>query len=601
MKSFKLLASIAAISAVFGCASTAPSMTDGTYTGVGQGRNGELTVEVKVDAGKLSAVRVVKHVETVGISDAAVKQMPARIVDAQSLKVDAVSGATLTSEGIRTAVADAIRKAGGDPTAFATAVVTKKAAARLIKEKADVVVVGAGGAGISAAVRAETLGAKVILIEKMPVIGGATALNAGTLIATGSRFQREAMHETKDSPELATKDIFRVGKNRNDPVLVKQVTERVGGVVDWLVYDLKIPYGPAATQYPDHSANRQLGVQGRSVNYLNLMKGKFLDMGGKLMLETRAEELLRDDAGRVVGVRAKDAQGNTVELTSKSVILASGGYGAVKSMLPKEMSNYVFYGLDSETGDGYRMATAIGADTINMDLVKMYPQGVETTPHHGLAATASSTDTMKKSGAIYVNSDGRRIVDELQGLGTLTDVTKAQKGQIMYIVMDQAAWKEYVAKSLEDKLVASEADLYKWEKIVNNGRPVMAEGKTLAEAAKKMGINPAQLQKTVDRWNGFVKAGKDADFGRKVLKPLAGGPYYIVEQKVRFCTTLGGLKANGSMQILKKNGKPIGNLYGAGCVVGGANGADSMTAMMNSWAIISGYVAADSAVKSLKK
>ena len=342
MKSFKLLASIAAISAVFGCASTAPSMTDGTYTGVGQGRNGELTVEVKVDAGKLSAVRVVKHVETVGISDAAVKQMPARIVDAQSLKVDAVSGATLTSEGIRTAVADAIRKAGGDPAAFATAVVTKKAAARLIKEKADVVVVGAGGAGISAAVRAETLGAKVILIEKMPVIGGATALNAGTLIATGSRFQREAMHETKDSPELATKDIFRVGKNRNDPVLVKQVTERVGGVVDWLVYDLKIPYGPAATQYPDHSANRQLGVQGRSVNYLNLMKGKFLDMGGKLMLETRAEELLRDDAGRVVGVRAKDAQGNTVELTSKSVILASGGYGAVKSMLPKEMSNYVF-------------------------------------------------------------------------------------------------------------------------------------------------------------------------------------------------------------------------------------------------------------------
>lgn len=89
------------------------------------------------------------------------------------------------------------------------------------------------------------------------------------------------------------------------------MTERVGGVVDWLVYDLKIPYGPAATQYPDHSANRQLGVQGRSVNYLNLMKGKFLDMGGKLMLETRAEELLRDNAGRVVGVRAKDAQGNS--------------------------------------------------------------------------------------------------------------------------------------------------------------------------------------------------------------------------------------------------------------------------------------------------
>lgn len=331
------------------------------------------------------------------------------------------------------------------------------------------------------------------------------------------------------------------------------------------------------------------------------MSNELKKHGGVIMTDTRAQKFILDKKGNVIGVKARLADGAYVNFSEKATILASGGYGANRSMLPKKVAQGLFYGLDSDSGDGLKMGREIGAGTINLDLVKQYPQGVETTPHHGLAATASSTDTMKKSGAIYVNSDGRRIVDELQGLGTLTDVTKAQKGQIMYIVMDQAAWKEYVAKSLEDKLVASEADLYKWEKIVNNGRPVMAEGKTLAEAAKKMGINPAQLQKTVDRWNGFVKAGKDADFGRKVLKPLAGGPYYIVEQKVRFCTTLGGLKANGSMQILKKNGKPIGNLYGAGCVVGGANGADSMTAMMNSWAIISGYVAADSAVKSLKK
>ena len=246
------------------------------------------------------------------------------------------------------------------------------------------------------------------------------------------------------------------------------------------------------------------------------------------------------------------------------------------------------------------MGRELGAGTINLDLVKQYPQGVETTPHHGLAATASSTDTIKKSGAIYVNTDGNRFVDELKGLGVLTDATKAQKNEIMYIVMDKAARKEYVAKSLEDKLVASEADLDKWATIVNNGRPVMATSDKLEVAAKKMGINAANLQKTIDRWNGFVKAGSDKDFGRKNLKPLAEGPYYIVEQKVRFCTTLGGLKANKNMQILKKNGKPIGNLYGAGCVVGGANGADSMTAMMNSWAIISGYIAADSAVKSIK-
>lgn len=594
----KRLAALAVSAAL--CGSAFAAMTDGTYTGEGKGRNGTITVEVTVKAGKLDAVKVVKHTETVGISDAAVTDFPKAIVAAQSTAVDAVAGATMTSEGIRQAVAQAIQKAGGDPAQFATAVVKKKAAKKLVKEKADIVVVGAGGSGISAAVKAETLGANVILIEKMPVIGGATALNAGTLIATGSKYQREVMKETKDSPELAYKDIFTVGKNRNDPTLVKMVTERVGGVVDWLIYDMKIPYGPAATQYPDHSANRQLGVTGRSVNYLNLMREKFLGMGGKLMLQTRAQELIRDDAGKVVGVRATDKDGNTVELTSKAVILASGGYGAVKSMLPKEMSNYVFYGLDSETGDGYKMATAIGAGTINLDLVKMYPQGVETVPGHGLAATASSTDTMKKSGAIYVNKLGQRYVDENAALGVLTDKTVAQPDHIAYIVMDAKAWKEYVWKSLEDKLVPNEETLMTWTKIVNNGRPVMAVSDNLADAAKTMGVDPEGLAKTVARWNDMVKAGEDKDFHRKITGGLGEGPYYIVEQKVRYQTTLGGLKADADLRILDKSGKPIPGLYGAGCVVGGANGADSLTAMMNSWAIVSGVVSAESAVKSIK-
>lgn len=594
----KRLAALAVSAAL--CGSAFAAMTDGTYTGEGKGRNGTITVEVTIKAGKLDAVKVVKHTETVGISDAAVADFPKAIVAAQSTAVDAVAGATMTSEGIRAAVAQAIQKAGGDPAQFATAVVKKKAAKKLVKEKADIVVVGAGGSGISAAVKAETLGANVILIEKMPVIGGATALNAGTLIATGSKYQREVMKETKDSPELAYKDIFTVGKNRNDPTLVKMVTERVGGVVDWLIYDMKIPYGPAATQYPDHSANRQLGVTGRSVNYLNLMREKFLGMGGKLMLQTRAQELIRDDAGKVVGVRATDKDGNTVELTSKAVILASGGYGAVKSMLPKEMSNYVFYGLDSETGDGYKMATAIGAGTINLDLVKMYPQGVETVPGHGLAATASSTDTMKKSGAIYVNKLGQRYVDENAALGVLTDKTVEQPDHIAYIVMDAKAWKEYVRKSLEDKLVPNEETLMTWTKIVNNGRPVMAVSDNLADAAKTMGVDPEGLAKTVAHWNDMVKAGKDTDFNRKITGGLAEGPYYIVEQKVRYQTTLGGLKADADLRILDKAGKPIPGLYGAGCVVGGANGADSLTAMMNSWAIVSGVVSAESAVKSIK-
>ena len=581
-------------------AAATPALKDGTYTGTGSGRNGEITVELPVKAGKLATVNVVRHGETAGISDAALARVPAEIVAQQSTAVDAVTGATMTSEGIKAAVADAIRQAGGDPALFAVKKVGKKQAAKPIKETADIVVVGAGGSGMSAAVRAETLGKSVILIEKMPTIGGATVLNAGTLIATGSRYQREVMKETKDSPELAAEDIFRVGKHKNDPVLVRMVTERVGGVVDWLIDDLKIPYGPAATQYPDHSANRQLGVTGRSVNYLNLMREKFLGMGGKLLLETRAQSFITDANGRVVGVKATDAAGNTVELTSKAVILASGGFGADQSMLPPSMKNYLFYGVDGETGDGLKMARALNAGTINLDLVKMYPQGVETRPHHGLAATASSTDTMKASGAIYVNNRGERFVDENAGLGVLTEATVAQPDSIAYIVMDKAAWEKYVAKSLEDKLVPDAAALDAWTKIVNNGRPVMAVSDSLEEAARTMGIDPAGLTKTVTHWNEMVKAGKDADFSRKITGGLGEGPYRIVEQKVRYQTTLGGLKADAGLRILDTAGKAIPGLYGAGCVVGGANGADSMTAMMNSWAIVSGVVAAETAVADLK-
>lgn len=591
-----------AVAALFSgsLAAAAPALKDGTYTGTGSGRNGEITVELTVKAGKLATVNVVRHGETAGISDAALARVPAEIVAQQSTAVDAVTGATMTSEGIKAAVADAIRQAGGDPALFAVKKVGKKQAAKTIKENADIVVVGAGGSGMSAAVRAETLGKSVILIEKMPTIGGATVLNAGTLIATGSRYQREVMKETKDSPELAAEDIFRVGKHKNDPVLVRMVTERVGGVVDWLIDDLKIPYGPAATQYPDHSANRQLGVTGRSVNYLNLMREKFLGMGGKLLLETRAQSFITDANGRVVGVKATDAAGNTVELTSKAVILASGGFGADQSMLPPSMKNYLFYGVDGETGDGLKMARALNAGTINLDLVKMYPQGVETRPHHGLAATASSTDTMKASGAIYVNNRGERFVDENAGLGVLTEATVAQPDSIAYIVMDKAAWEKYVAKSLEDKLVPDAAALDAWTKIVNNGHPVMAVSDSLEEAARTMGIDPAGLTKTVTHWNEMVKAGKDADFSRKITGGLGEGPYRIVEQKVRYQTTLGGLKADAGLRILDTAGKAIPGLYGAGCVVGGANGADSMTAMMNSWAIVSGVVAAETAVADLK-
>lgn len=575
------------------------AVKDGTFEGTANGRNGALTTAVTFKDGKITDVKVLKHGETDMISNLALEKVPARIVEHQSLVVDGVAGASLTSRAIMTGASQAVKEAGGKPSEFYKKMPKKQPSNVAKTLDTTVVVVGSGASGMAAAVKSQMLGNKTILIEKMPYLGGDTILNAGTLIATGSRYQREVMKETKDSPELAYKDIMRVGKNRNDPVLVKMTSEKAGSVVDWLIDDLKIPYGPAATQYPDHSAERQLGVQGRSPNFIRTMEKIFKEHGGTVLMETKATDLIYK-GGEVKGIKAVNANGDKLTINADETILAAGGFGANTKMLPKTLKGYLFYGLDSDQGEGYNMAKKVGAKDINMDLVKVYPQGVETTPNHGLAATASSTATMNDTGAIYVNSKGKRIINERASLGELTDITVAQPDHIMFIVMDQKGYDRYLAKSLEDKLVPNEAELLKWLNIQNNGKPVMVRDNDLKAAAKAMGIDPETLAETVAEWNKMAAAGKDTLFNRKDPKPLAVGPYYIIEQKPRFATTLGGLKANANMQILGKDGKPIKGLYGAGCIVGGANGADSMTAMMNSWAIISGVVAAESANQAIK-
>ena len=607
----KLLAAVLSVGMLASCSSSTPTSTpsatasassstasiaDGEYEGEATGNNGPVDVKVTIKDGAISNVEVTNNSESQGIGDVAIEKVSSDIVAHQTTNVDNVTGATITASAVKTAVRNALESAGASKDDFSEKVEVEKIADTR-KMDADVVVIGAGGGGVAAAVKAADEGAKVILVEKNDMVGGDTMCNAGTLIATGSKFQKEKLNETKDSPELAYEDIMRIGLNKNDPELVKMISESIGSTVDWLVDDMKVPYDVAATQYPDHSANRQIGVVGRSYAFFDVMTKNFSDRGGELLLGTKATKLLTDDSGAVTGVECEDRQG-TIDITAKVTIDAAGEFGANSSLLPDSLSGYMFYGRTTDMGDGLQLGEDVGADTINMDLVKVYPQGVETVKNRALAATASSTAATKDHGAIYVNTKGDRVIKETGTLAEITEATVAQDDKILYLIMDEDAWKAYVDKSLEDKLVASEDDLYKWESIENDGKPVLAEGTDLAELAKTMGIDSDELAKTVEEYNKACAEGKDA-FGKE--NPVAlkeGGKYYVVEQRPRFCTTLGGLKANTDMQILDKDGNPIQNFYGAGSVVGGANGADSMTAMMNSWAIGSGVVAGENAAKA---
>jgi len=573
------------------------NITDGVYEGVADGHNGEIAVSVEFKDGFIHDVKVIRHVETIGVTENAVENTTVAIVRSNSPDVDVTSGATFTSRGIMKAVRNAIENAGGNVKDFPAP--EKAAPAEDEMLECDVVVVGGGGGGLTAAVRAVQMGADVILLEKNGQLGGDTVLNAGSLVATGSKFQKEFLKEYNDSSELLYEDIMRIGKHANDPAMVKIISETIGETVDWLIDEMGVPYDVAATQYPDHSANRQIGVVGRSPEFFDVMEDKFKEFGGTVLLETRATALLTDEEDSVIGVIAVADDGHKVTIYARSVVLATGGYGANISLLPDTLYGYKFYGRSTDMGDGFLMAADIGADTINLDYVKAYTQGIETVPNRALAATASSTAAANGHGAIYVNTKGERVVNETGTLSEQTEATVEQEDRILYLLMDEDAYRTYVRKSLEDRLVASEDDLNKWYSIINGGKPVIAKSESLDELCEIMGIDAEVLKNTVTVYNANCEKGEDPFFGK--VNPVAlteGGIYYIVEQKPRFCTTLGGLKADTDMAILSADGTPVRNLFGAGSVIGGANGRDSMTAMMNSWAIGSGRVGGEAAAKN---
>lgn len=598
-KTFSLLAVSAACLAAFGTAVAAP-IADGTYTGESMGRNGPVKVQVTTQAGKITKVHVVSHKESVGISDAAFARIPNEIVQNQTTNVDVVSGASLSSKAIIGAVLAALKSSGADVSVFQKAQKHKSLAKAAVKDvDSDILVIGAGNGGITAAVKAVLAGKKVVLMEKRAAVGGVSALNHGGYAATGTRYQREVIKEKNDSPELLYKDMLKGGDNLNDPVLARMTSERVGEVGDWLIDDLKIQYGAAWVKFPGHSAARQISAKGNSLHWQEQMLDIYKQHGGIIMTDVRATEFITDKSGAVVGVKASGVNDQPYEFKAKSYILASGGYGADHNMIPELAKHALFYGLPTETGDGFKMARKIGADKINMQCITIYPNGLEVQPGRSMDTTGSSTLAVRNS-AIYVNSDGKRVINENSSLNALAKKTMAQKGYLMYLVMDDAAWKIYQKKAVDDHTVTSTDIFESWKQIRNNGKPIICEG-TIDHCTKVMGIDTMGLKRTIANWNVDCKVGKDSEFGRTTLHALGEGPYHIVEQKGRYQTTLGGLKADAQMRILNTKGQPIGNLYGAGSVVGGANGADALTTLKNTWVIVSGYVAAESALKNADK
>lgn len=595
---------------LLGTTAWAQSYTAGVYTAQANGNNGPVTVEVEVSDAEILSVKVTEHAETAGLSDTPIERIPAKIVEGQTLAVDTVSGATNTSNAILKAAEDALTQAGADIEALKAVQEKDETAGETAERHVQALVIGAGGSGLAAAITLQEQGIETLVVDKMANAGGATALT-GALI-NGGCSKQQAERGVTDDVQTMFMDAMVYGSFQNDARMTWLMVNNTGDSVDWLHDTVGVEFEEAINHFPEHTNDRAFYPKGKLPGYLTgTMEQHYLSNGGELLLETRAQHLLTED-GRVIGASCSTADG-TMNIYADVTLLATGGYGASVALRPADQMGTLFYGASASTGDGIIMAEEVGAMTHYMQYLKSYPQGIEK-PLDGGNITADGTTfrgnayisplasqaVTLNDGAIYVNVEGERCMNENMDFVSIKKVTQKQTDMTVYLVMDQKGYDNWmgmmeVSAGLTPEIVAPWLD-------ADDGKPVFRKGATVEEAAAKAGIDAEKLSATVAHFNEMVASGKDDDFGRAEMSVGldSDGPIYIVEQRLRMATSLGGLKTSTSFEVYDENEQAIDGLYACGEVIGGVHGDESMPSNCVAWAVTSGRLAAKAAADAVK-
>ena len=563
-----------------GGAAMAEDMTPGTYEAAAQGFHGDVKLSVTVDAEKITAIDILEHSETEGIGAAALPKLVEAVLANQTIGVDSVAGATVTSEAFKAAMTDALTQAGADMDKMTAAV----AASGLedVQMDADVVVVGAGAAGLSAALKTAQNGHSVILLEKMGVIGGASAMAGSGTMATGSKWQKEDGYE--DSAEKLVEDMMANGHQKNDRATVELFANTIGEAFDWLVGE----DGAAVPYQRSGKPSRSYSGEGRGAGVCKNLAERLEAAGGTLLTNTPATELVVEN-GAVVGVKA-EGEGKAYTIRAKAVILASGGYGANDALVPDEYKKFVYAGHAGATGDAIKMVEGLDADLINMDLVNTQPNSMILPSGLGQYCNPGVAGAYK-AGAYMVNQNGERFFNESANAWDLMQAMKQNEAQ--YLIMDQTAFDNFNAGMTNSKIYTME-DVEKWLSDDYDGQPVMKQGATLAELCEKLNLPADAVEASAKAFNDCAAAQTADTFGRTPAAAQSEeGPFYALQMHIRYYASLGGLHINDNMQVLNTKQEAIPGLYAAGEVVGGLEGDVYMGATLFGWAIASGYDAAN--------
>ena len=618
-----LLASATMALSLVGCS------TGKTYTGEAFGHDKENPVKVTltIKDKTITKVEVDASHETNGIGSKAAETMPGAIVAANSLEVDGVSGATQTSKAIIEAATAALKQAGLEPSDLVSKN-TSTTKAKDIEETVDVVVVGAGGAGMTAAITATDAGKKVIVVESQPIAGGNSVRSTGGMNAAKTPYQdknefKEAAGVEKtlataaekfadnetitalaatvksqwdtyqanpqgyfDSVELMELDTLIGGKGKNNPELVKALAENSAAAIEWLASigaDVKNvgAFGGASVKRIHRPVNADGKVTAVGAYIVPILEKNLQDRNVQFLFDTTANEIIMKD-GKAVGIKATGKDGNKVTINAKSVVIATGGFGANAEMVEKykpELKGFATTNAEGAQGQGIDMATAVGAATVDMDQIQIHP-----TVHIEEDGNAHLiTEGLRGDGAILVNAEGKRFYDEVSTRDKVSAAIIAQPEKSAWLVVDQ---------SMVDKSAVIAG-------YIKSGYTVT--GATYEELAKAMGVDETTFVSTMNTWNQAVEAKSDAEFNRtSFANPLTAAPYYAIKITPAVHHTMGGIVINPKAEVLNEKGEAISGLFAAGEVTGGVHGANRLGGNAVADFTVFGRIAGQSAADNAK-
>lgn len=536
---FAALLSIVMLMTIFGVAAAETNV----YQGEAKGFGGQIRVEVTVDNGAIASVAVTEHSETQGIGTNAIDVLPAEIVQTQSLALDTVSGCTITSRALLSAVEAAAMRAGLDMDKLATAPIKEAIVAGEKELETDIVVVGAGLAGLSAAIEAKQNGMDVILLEKLGFTGGNSKLSTGVFHFGATDIQKA--NGIEDTPDAFYDFSMEKSGGRRDPIQTRMVAENGNNALNWLMsmgveISDKVAMPMGSPHYRSHQSLPN------APGMLDQLTKAAVEHGVELMLLTPATELIVGDGGAVNGVIAMTESGDKLTIKAKKTILAAGGFAASPELLEKYWGYSVRYaGVPSTTGEMMEAAIALGADVADIAEPYLTPS-VEY--HTGTLVTA----LVLSKGGFLVDDEGKRFCDETSSYFEAAQAVFATEQEYVYEIFDSHV-KEHVFK-VEDYI----------------GMGIVIEANTLEELAQKVGLPADALVATADTYNAGVRGDAEDPFGREiVIDECNKAPFYCILVEPGTTFPGGGLKINEKCEVVKTDGTVIPNLYAAGEITGG--------------------------------